>query len=1160
MNLAAALLVAVAAMTAAVPSALRLDRGAIAGRVCSDLDGDGRCQSNEPGLVGVRVLLETGAWAVTDSTGAYHFADLGGRTPEAESGTGARLVLGRHRVKLDGLTLPGDAQVSPRGATLELPMGALVTQDFAVAPFVNAGASAVRAKAAPLGRIVGGKLEARLTGQVAAGERVTVQGALAEVSADGVYRVWVPLEPGEQHVSVQVSGKGNRTGFFAQAVEVVKRGATLLVVPRELEPLGTVTVAASAAKGRSVTIEAPPQTRVKLGEVEVAVPSSGQTTLTLGETRAGALVVRLVSPTGVTATGELSLEPPSGITAVGLLDLEGAYALGTGFKLAGRGAGAVRGRLLGFDFAAELDLRDSDLTVLPQGGAASFFVPRRVELFERAPSVFDVPPQWADDSASVYPNASESRLRVELSREGVGRLGFGSYRAWLGEGAEIGRFHRATTAAYLEARTPDDARFGASLRGFYAPPAADPVGGLSRQPAHDRFEATGGSLFYLSSQAIEGSEAVRVELRDGVTGLPIGERHLTRGVDYSIDAVQGRILLARPLWSFEGGSTFAAAPPTALVRPVLWVDYERPSLDAASRVMGAEAAGRLGPVSLSAGYAEQGGAKLLRASATAQLGPVFLSAELARSFDVTDVSALRWSDDGGLTFGSASAGPTHANAIGLRARGAGLFGRGSFDVAFRLREAGFYDAQHYDPVAFRQISARVEQPFGSFVVGGVFDDRLGADATLPPSEQRIAGGFVGWERPTWGVRLEARDAMYRDFEAAEGGRVSIALAGRYQVAPWLTLRLAHRQRVLAHGSGPGTFDDTFASAGVDLKPSDAITFAVRGGWGPALGPQLWGNVLVQRGDEVWYGGHSLDVDAPALGEQRFATGVRREVEPGTAVFVEDVAAHDLTGLRLGRAVGLSQRVTEGLSLSARYERGLRLPADLLATRERDAGGAGLSWVSQRARAWLRAEVRSERGGATGDLLQVLGWGGAELSFTERLRGTLSALYSHTRQAGSMQARLFEGVAALAWRFELGMLVARYSVRRELLPTSRGGGPEATRHLASLLPSVTLFSRLTVSGGVHLQLYQVDGAPLDVQLVASLRPAVRIVGGLEVAAEVGRRSADPDGEGLTTLRGEVGYRYSGLLIAGGYTMLGYRASVMDPSTNQGRVYLRAEVAY
>lgn len=1167
MSAAAAMMFAVALGQAQVAQPLRLDRGAIAGRVCSDTDSDGRCQADEPGLVGVRVMLETGFWAVTDANGAYHFADVPGRTPEREGTSGVRLVLGRHRIKVDPLTLRSGAQVSPNGATLELPMGGVVTQDFAVAPFARAGATAARASEPPGARFADGAMQVRLSGQVGEGETVIVGGRPAEVGSDGVYRAWVPLSPGPHRVPVQVSGKGNRTGFFVQQVDVVDRNGTYMVVPRALEPMGTVTVLASAAKGRSVSVEAPPQTRVRLGEVEVAVPPSGQTTVALGESQEARVPVVLVSSEGVTVTGEVSLEPPSGLTAVGLLDVEGAFVLGAGggFRFAGRGAGAVRGRLLGFDLAAELDLRDADIRALQNGGASSFFLPRRMAVAERALPVVDVVPQWADDSASVAPNAPDSRLRVEVSREGVGRLGFGTYRAWLGAGNEIGRFHRSATAAYLEARTPDDAVVGAGVRGFYAPGGVDPVGGLARVPAHDRFEATGGSLFYLSGPAVEGSEAVRVELRDGVTGLPIGERHLTRGVDYSIDPLQGRILLARPLWSFESTRSLGAGPPSNFTRPVLWVDYERPVVGPSERTFGGEVSGRLGPVTLNAGYAEQGGARLLRGSASGWLGPVLISAEVARSFDVTDISSLRWSDDGGLTFTSPTGGvmpPTGyaANAIGLRARGPALFYRGSFDVSWRYRDRNFFDAQHYDPVVFRQLAARVEQPIGDFVVGGVFDDRWGADAHLPPSNQRIAGGFVGWERPTWGIRLEGRDATYRALDdGIEGGRVSVGLSARWAVTNWLTLRAAHRQRVWSHGAGLGAFDDTFASAGVDLRPTQDVTLAVRGGWGPVIGPQVWGNVQVRRGDEVWYGGHSLDVDAPSLGERRLASGVRRELDTG-AVFVEDVSAHDITGLRLSRAVGLTQRVTEGLSISARYERGVRMPVELAPDRERDAGGVGLSFVSERARAWLRGEVRSER--RPGDeLLQALAWGGGELAITQSLRATLSATFSHTSRNRVLEARLLEGVAGLAWRFEPGIVVLRYSMRRELLPPSRGGGAEYTRHLVSVLPSITLFSRLRISGGAHLQLHQVEGAPLDVQLVASLRPSFRIWSGLEVAAEVGRRSADPDGEGLTTLRGEVGFRYSGFLLAGGYTMLGYRASPMDPAaTNQGRIYLRAEMAY
>ena len=94
----------------------------------------------------------------------------------------------------------------------------------------------------------------------------------------------------------------------------------------------------------------------------------------------------------------------------------------------------------------------------------------------------------------------------------------------------------------------DDKLAQVRVRGFAAPTEGDPASGLTRRAAHERFESTGGSLYYLSNFAlVQGSELVRIELHDGITGLPLEERHLLRGRDYTIDYLSGRILLTQPL-------------------------------------------------------------------------------------------------------------------------------------------------------------------------------------------------------------------------------------------------------------------------------------------------------------------------------------------------------------------------------------------------------------------------------------------------------------------------------------------------------------------------------------------------------------------------------------------------------------------------------------
>ena len=78
------------------------------------------------------------------------------------------------------------------------------------------------------------------------------------------------------------------------------------------------------------------------------------------------------------------------------------------------------------------------------------------------------------------------------------------------------------------------------------------VDGFAAQPGtiagRDEFQGTGGSLYFLHEQDIlNGSEQVRIELRDKDSGLVTGTVNLQPSVDYEIDYLQGRIVLAEPL-------------------------------------------------------------------------------------------------------------------------------------------------------------------------------------------------------------------------------------------------------------------------------------------------------------------------------------------------------------------------------------------------------------------------------------------------------------------------------------------------------------------------------------------------------------------------------------------------------------------------------------
>jgi hypothetical protein len=777
--------------------------------------------------------------------------------------------------------------------------------------------------------------------------------------------------------------------------------------------------------------------------------------------------------------------------------------------------------------------------------------------FERQLDWLRTPPTFGDTSATIASNPASGRFRAEISRDGWGSVGFGSARL-LWADSEVGRAARALEGAYVALRTPTQG-WGLELAGVAAPPQADVVSGLSHRPAHERFEATGGSLFFLAhQQVVQGSEVLRVEWRDSVTGVALADLHLSRLTDYSIDAASGQVLLTRPLSFLASPSLLLTDPLSAGVSSVLVVEYEYLTTEASSQVYGGELTAHAGPVKAGIGALHDGAYSLLRASADALLGPVKVQAELGRSAGVVDGRA--WSRDGGLSFAapSSSASSSEGWAATLRARGAGLFGQGFWDVAGRFRDSGFEDLAAFGRL--RQLSLRGEQPLGPVVITALGDLR---DTPAPGDPfsgarltGRVLGGGVGFEREGWGLRLEAKDLSQQSTSAEglvgpERGGFSLGLAGRYRLTPWLQLRAGYRQQLLEHGATG--FNDTFASLGADVSLTQSLTVGVRGGWGPTTGPLAWGTVSMTRGDETWYGAQSLDVDSPslgvALGERRLVTGVRQQVDRATSVFVEDSSATDVNGLRLARAVGLSQRLGEAFTLSGRYERGASSRDGTTPEVLRDTGGVTAAYEAMRARLFGRLEARLEQGGAA----QYLATGGAEVALLESLFASARLQFTHTSTQGHLLTRRLEAVAGLAWRGAQASVIGRYTLRRDWQ-----GGVEQLQHLVSVLPTMRFGDRFSLAAGGHVALFA-----NAVLASASLRPSLRVIAGVELAVEGALRTNAPDAGSLAALRGELGYRFDHRFFVGaGYSFLGFSGTGIEAGATgtNNRLYLRTEVAY
>ncbi|WP_140635107.1 OmpA family protein [Methylibium rhizosphaerae] len=177
-------------------------------------------------------------------------------------------------------------------------------------------------------------------------------------------------------------------------------------------------------------------------------------------------------------------------------------------------------------------------------------------------------PTYGDDSTTEEAAPTLGKFYVKLSRRA-------DYGLW-------GNFRIGYTDNSLA--HVDRTLYGANLH--YEPLSPTPFGekrllidGFAAQPGtvagRDEFRGTGGSLYYLRHQDIlTGSERVRIEIRDKVSGLVVAVRNLVPVQDYTIDHLQGRVLLSSPLSPVASDNLLVASDLSPGNEAYLVVRYE----------------------------------------------------------------------------------------------------------------------------------------------------------------------------------------------------------------------------------------------------------------------------------------------------------------------------------------------------------------------------------------------------------------------------------------------------------------------------------------------------------------------------------------------------------------------------------------------------------
>lgn len=488
-------------------------------------------------------------------------------------------------------------------------------------------------------------------------------------------------------------------------------------------------------------------------------------------------------------------------------------------------------------------------------------------------------PVYGDDSTIEQDAPTSGRFYARIERDDD-YIVWGNYRTNFND-TEFSRVERTLYGAKLHwDENGNPTSFGDARTTFDAF-LSDP----GTRSARDELRGTGGSVYFLRNADISiGSDIVRVETRDVISGIVKESRILIYGVDYDIDFIQGRLILNQALNSTsEDGRLFADGSLSG-DEVFLVVEYEFTGdlADFDQVAFGGRGTRWFGDhVKIGGTYARdiQDGAEtdIYGADITIQAtGDTYLRAEFALT-DGLGLSTFR-SLDGGFTFEQqALPGATENPLAFLVEATASLadlgLGEGKVSAYYRNREAGFAGFGEQTTTNTTQYGAALQAPV---------TDRVEVNARLDVVE----GGFGG-ERSvaelavTTGVteKISLQTGIsYQDDTIVDD---SLAIAARLQYQ----------------------FDETnliylFGQTGVAGSNNDALTDRV------GLGGQLRLNEKLTAGAEVSSG-------AGGLGSQISVRYAKDE-------FSETYLTYDLpTTSNIGERAGGLSNATGGLTLGAR---------------------------------------------------------------------------------------------------------------------------------------------------------------------------------------------------------------------------------------------------
>jgi hypothetical protein len=1054
------------------------DLGTLLGEVFRDDNGNGFRDRGEPGLGGALVVLDDGLQAVTDAAGRYHLAAV---------------VPGDRAIKVAQYTLPpGSTLTTDVTRIVPVTPGSLTKIDFGVRvpapepPLARPQVSTVLPELRPTD--AGGVIY-RLAGIVVPGTRVSVDGHAARVDKTGAWSVDVTLRRGQNRFAQVTEWPDGRVVVSARDVFWTERAeGGSLIIPRDEDPRLTLRFPAGALAEPTFQLEGAATSPLRALSVagQPLVPDrAGKVALKLRVPESGAgIAVDVAFVDGVRARFDHTLQASGDfVLLVGLAEGKVSYVQksdaggnSSGFSAQGRVKLYAKGRIQGrWLLEGGLDIDSSQLDSwrdLFRGDPTRIFRNLDPDRFYTV---------YGDASQTTKAAQSNARLYVRIAVD-RSELLFGNFQTGL-TGVEMGRYSRAVTGGKIEfVRAAEDPN---------AQPSTQVIvfgAWLQTARAHDELRGSGGSLYYLSHRTVvEGSEAVRIEIRDQISDRPMNNTAQHATVDYEVDYLAGRIILRDPLSSMAPSPNLVRSGNIDGDRAYLIVDYEYIiDGDSDDGTIGARATQKLGPVRLGGTVVNEfrsvGNYTLLGGDVQIDLKRWgIIIGEYAHSYGA--LTSFATSDDGGLTYanalGPAQAAPTMRQGNAYKAEADLHLGPVQLHPYFRGIDQGYTDTAHAQDAGFIQWGAQAQSRFVGVGLRVYYDERryqqatvfdaAGAPISTVSETRRDIGGDVGRTFGIVGVRIGARSERADDTAPnLAGHRTAIAARVDVRVVPKLVL-YASGQYAVEHGGGDGTSliakDNSLGAVGALVQ----MPWNTKGAGEVSYGAQGVGGLLSLHTElgpgRVLYGTVTLSQDRDDRVSAAVAAGGRERINDNhgnarATLFAEDQfrdgpfvgTAMSGSGRAHMQTAGVDVPVSKRFVFGAAFERGEVTPSGTpLAGNpplNRTAGSAYASYAGDALRVQLKGELRQDTlQSLTGDtnetqwLVQgMMTWRAhPDLTF----RGKI--LFSNSTGAGSTPiARSDEATVGFAWRpswTDRLALLGRYTYLEEGLPNAQAqNGP------------------------------------------------------------------------------------------------------------------------